>query len=370
MAFLWLIDSTVHYLLLSKSFPFVWYWLTVVFASLALQSGARGTSVAEYPFARRFANVLQQRMLPRKDDGWAEYVGDSAVSVSTTYTDHQDGKYPRDHSPRPSWEETSDTALNDSDDEHLHEEKGTSHKTAEAPLENEKEKPASWSSLPRKDQLFILAFARLAEPIVQTSINSYMFFMLRSFNPSLSDSAISAQAGFLSGGFTAAQCLTAVVWGNMADRASAGRKNVLMIGLLGTLVSAVGFGFSRSFAAALFFRCLGGALNGNVSVMRTMTSEIVREKKYQTKAFLMMPIMFNVGILCGPLLGGWLQDPVHTFPHALGPGTKLGGTDGVGWMLEYPYALPNLFNACLLFIALLLVILGLEEVFASSPDST
>lgn len=229
----------------------------------------------------------------------------------------------------------------------------------------EANKPVTWSSLPRKDQLFILAFARLAEPLFHTSINSYLFFMLRSFDASLSDSTIASQAGFISGGFTAAQCLTAVLWGRVADRSSVGRKTVLIVGLLGTLVSAVGFGFSRSFASALFFRCLGGLLNGNVSVLRTMTSEIIKEKKFQTKAFLLMPIMFNVGILLGPVLGGVLQDPVRSFPGAFGPGSTLGGEKGVAWMLRYPYALPNLINGILLLMALVLVVFGLEEVCPS-----
>ncbi|KAF7875106.1 hypothetical protein EAF04_002278 [Stromatinia cepivora] len=310
-------------------------------------------------------------MLPMVGDSKTEYAGDSTVNTPTTDTDKEDGKRISDLSPRSSSDDSSDTALNDSDNDHLElikanatptrEEEGTSNGIASVAPKNEKEKPASWLSLPRKDQLFILALARMAEPIVQSSINSYMFFMLRFFNPSLPDSTISSQAGYLSGGFTAAQCLTAMIWGRVADKASVGRKNVLIIGLLGTLTSTVGVGFCRSFAPALFFRCLGGALNGNVSIMRTMTSEIIREKKYQTKAFLLMPIMFNVGILFGPLLGGWLQDPVHTFPRAFGPGSKLGGTEGVEWMLKYPYALPNLFNALLLFISLLLIILGLEE---------
>lgn len=54
---------------------------------------------------------------------------------------------------------------------------------------------------------------------------------------------------------------------------------MLLIGLLGTLVSCIGFGFSKGFWEALFWRTLGGALNGNVGVMRTMISEIIREKK-------------------------------------------------------------------------------------------
>jgi hypothetical protein len=45
------------------------------------------------------------------------------------------------------------------------------------------------------------------------------------------------------------------------------------------MISCVGFGFATTFWHALVFRMIGGALNGNVVVMRTMISEIVREKK-------------------------------------------------------------------------------------------
>jgi hypothetical protein len=45
------------------------------------------------------------------------------------------------------------------------------------------------------------------------------------------------------------------------------------------VLSCLGFGFSRSFTQAIICRTLGGALNGNVGVMRTMISEIIMEKK-------------------------------------------------------------------------------------------
>lgn len=141
------------------------------------------------------------------------------------------------------------------------------------------EKPVTWASLPRKGQLAILTFARLSEPLTQTSLQAYLFYQLKSFNPSLPDSTISAQAGIMQGSFTAAQFLTAVWWGRLADSEWMGRKRVLLIGLLGTCISCVGFGFSRSFATAVVFRILGGILNSNVGVMRTMISEIVEEKK-------------------------------------------------------------------------------------------
>lgn len=150
--------------------------------------------------------------------------------------------------------------------------------SAEEPLPK-KLKPVGWKDLPHKCQLAILTMARLSEPLTQTSLQAYMFYQLKSFDPSLADSAIAAQAGLLQGSFTAAQFVTAILWGRVADSDWGGRKMVLLIGLLGTCLSCVGFGFSRSFLQAAIFRTLGGALNGNVGVMRTMIAEIVREKK-------------------------------------------------------------------------------------------
>jgi MFS family permease len=122
--------------------------------------------------------------------------------------------------------------------------------------------------------------ARLSEPLTQSSLRSYMFYQLRSFDRSLPDSTISWQAGALASAFTAAQFLTAILWGRAADSERIGRKKILLVGLLGTGISALGFGFSTTFWWAMFFRCVGGALNGNVGVMRTMVSEMICEKKY------------------------------------------------------------------------------------------
>lgn len=148
-----------------------------------------------------------------------------------------------------------------------------------SPLPPKKDKPVSWKDLPHKGQLAILTMARLSEPLTQTSLQSYMFYQLKSFDPSLPDSTISEQAGMLQGAFTAAQFATAIFWGWAADADWGGRKRVIVIGLLGTCISCVGFGFSRTFVQAALFRILGGALNGNVGVMRTMISEIIKEKK-------------------------------------------------------------------------------------------
>lgn len=151
-------------------------------------------------------------------------------------------------------------------------------------LKKSDEKAAvGWMDLPKKGQLAILTLARLSEPLTQTSLTAYMFYQLKSFDPSLPESAIAAQAGMLQASFPAAQFLTAVLWGQAADTEWIGRKRVLLIGLLGTCFACLGFGFSKTFVQAMVFRVVGGAVNGNIGVMRTMISEIIEEKKYDSK---------------------------------------------------------------------------------------
>ncbi|EGX96426.1 Major facilitator superfamily transporter [Cordyceps militaris CM01] len=218
--------------------------------------------------------------------------------------------------------------------------------------EQTSKKPVAWKDMPQKRQLAILTISRLSEPLVQTSLQAYMYYQLKWFDPSLPDSAIATQAGLLHASFMAAQFVTALVWGRVADSPRAGRKTVLLIGLVGTSLSCVGFGFATSFWQALLFRTLGGATNGNIGVMRTMISEIVREKKFQPRAFMLLPMTFNVGIIVGPILGGLLSDPAGSYPALLG---------GVRFFRAYPYALPNMVSAAFLVAAAAAVWLGIEE---------
>lgn len=227
--------------------------------------------------------------------------------------------------------------------------------------ESKEPKPPSWSELPNKDQLAILTFVRLAEPIAQTSMHAYMFAMIRWFDETLSDGDVAAKAGLLAASFEAAQAVTGAIWGSLADKACVGRKKILLIGISGSFASIIGFGFSKTFYWALIYRCIGGAMNGNVSVIRTMVSEIVDDKRYQTKAFLLMPVTFNIGIIVGPLLGGLLQNPVAQYPSVFGPGSPFGGKNVVSWLKQYPYALPNVVMAIFTFLTAVPAFFGLAE---------
>ncbi|KAF6822656.1 major facilitator superfamily transporter [Colletotrichum plurivorum] len=230
----------------------------------------------------------------------------------------------------------------------------------------------SWVSMPNKWQLAVIVFARLAEPLSERSLTSYLYFQLQWFNSDLDPSEIPKQAGYLTAVFAAAQCLTAMWWGHAADNPRLGRKRVLLIGLTGSAMSALGMAFSRSLAAAFFFRFCAGALNGNIGVLRTMVSEIVEDKRYQSRAFLLLPMCFNVGVIIGPLMSGFLADPVHTLPGLFGPGSLFGGADGTHWLKSFPYALPNLLCSSVLSLAALGIILGLDEThpqLRNQPDA-
>lgn len=228
--------------------------------------------------------------------------------------------------------------------------------------------PPSWSSIPHKSQIFIVWSVRFADFFQQAALQAYMFYQLKSFTPSAPDSQISFEAGVLQGVFTAAQVFTGILWGRVADSPSFGRKTVLIIGLTGQGLSCIGVAFSRSFATAAVWRCLGGAVNATVGGARTALAEST-EKKYHSRTFLILPLAWNVANIFGPLFGGLLSDPVYNYPGLFGENSTFGGADGVSWLKKFPYALPNVFCALVLFADTALVWLCLRETLAAKAYS-
>lgn len=88
-------------------------------------------------------------------------------------------------------------------------------------------------------------------------------------------------------------------------------------------------------------------------------SEIIREKKYQARAFILLPMTFNIGIIVGPILGGLLSDPAGSYPDLLGD---------VAFFKSFPYATPNIVSALFLLGAAAAVWLFLEETHDALRD--
>jgi MFS family permease len=234
-----------------------------------------------------------------------------------------------------------------------------------------------WRDLPNKGQLFILALCRLSEPLSNVCLLPYIFYLVRSVLPlsddenatSNSAARISEYSGLLVAAFPLAQCVVSLPWGRLSDKH--GRRFSIIGGLFVSVVSNIGFGLSKSFGALLFWRIIAGVANGNVSIMRTVTAEIVRERRFQTKAFLLLPLVFNSGMVLSLALGGCLAEPVANLPALFGPKglfNSSGNLDGVVWALEYPYALPALLNALFLGTSLALAVLGLKETLPGKEE--
>jgi len=228
------------------------------------------------------------------------------------------------------------------------------------PVANYPPPPPTWYNMPNKGQLAILSASRFVDFFQMAALQTYMVHQLKSFDPDLPDSTISHQAGVLQGSFTAAQIITSILWGRAADQPSVGRKLVLNIGLIGTGIGCIGVGFSKTYGQAVFWRLLSGAINGTVGSARTMVAEAT-PKPWHPRAFLLLPAAFNVANVLGPILSGLLVNPTENFPHLFGPESTFGGSDGVGWMKTYPFAVANLLSTVLLFLEAVLVHFGLEE---------
>jgi MFS family permease len=229
--------------------------------------------------------------------------------------------------------------------------------------------PVTWMSLPHKPQLFILALCRLSEPLSNTCLLPYLYYLIRSLQSSSTSGSISRQGGLLVALFALSQFATSMPWAWIANHW--GRKPSIVIGLSLSIISNLGFGFSRSIPAAMCWRVVAGIGNGNIGVMRTMTAEIVKEKKYQGRAFLLLPLVFNSGMVIGLALGGCLADPIINLPWLFGPEGWLNlahDPEGVAWMREYPYALPTIFNAGVLTCGLLLAVCGLRDTMPGKTE--
>lgn len=225
--------------------------------------------------------------------------------------------------------------------------------------------PVRWLDLPNKTQLLILALCRLSEPLSNVCLLPYIFYLVRSVLPDPTPDEISLCSGLLVASFPLAQFAVSLPWGYVSDRQ--GRKPSVVTGLFISVVANAAFGFGKSIGWLFFWRALAGIANGNVGIMRTVTAEIVKERRFQTKAFLLLPLVFNSGMVASLALGGILADPVVNLPGLFGPDGVLnwgGEKSGVGWMVQYPFALPALMNALVLGAVLVLAISGLRETLA------
>ncbi|KAH7162221.1 major facilitator superfamily domain-containing protein [Dactylonectria estremocensis] len=199
-----------------------------------------------------------------------------------------------------------------------------------------------------KLQVFLLCYARLAEPLAFFSIFPYIAQMVQN-NGGLAESDVGFYSGLLESLFSVMQMLVMVLWGHLGDRI--GRKPVLLYSLAGTTVAPALFGLSGSLTQMFVFRCFAGVFSGGNLIIRTMIAEH-STKETQARAYSWFAFAGNIGIFLGPLIGGVFADPAEQYPGVFG---------GVKFFEDYPYALPGFAIGAISASAFLTTALFMEE---------
>ena len=196
------------------------------------------------------------------------------------------------------------------------------------------------SPLPKK-QLVILAIIALSEQTALNSISPYLPQMASTF-PEVDPSEVGIYVGSIAPSYALAQFLTNFFWGWLSDRI--GRKPVVLIGTVLTAACFVAFGFCKTFGQAIVVQVLMGLANGNQGIISTCLGEIT-DRSNQSRAFTYLPIVYGIGGITGPFIGGLLVS------------TK----DPSSQKALYPYLRPNLVSAGVLMLDLVLTMAFLEE---------
>lgn len=185
------------------------------------------------------------------------------------------------------------------------------------------------------------------------SIFPYVYHMVESFHVTDNDRKIALYAGMITSAFTFAEFSAGMFWGRMSDRI--GRKPVLVMGLVGTAISMVVFGFAPNLPTAMIARALGGLLNGNIGVLQTTVAELVTVKEHQPRAYSIMPFVWCLGSIIGPAMGGALAQPCENYPWLFQRNTIFD---------RFPFLLPNLVCVVVLLCGIVVGFLFLEETHA------
>ena len=112
--------------------------------------------------------------------------------------------------------------------------------------------------------------------------------------------ASSLMVTLLIASFTAAQLLSAPMWGRFSDRY--GRRPALLVGLGAAAIAYVVFAFANSLWLLLLSRLVQGAGGGTVGVIQAYVADAT-EPKSRAKALGWLSAATNVGVALGPPLG-------------------------------------------------------------------
>ncbi|KAJ3213648.1 hypothetical protein HK099_007263 [Clydaea vesicula] len=132
------------------------------------------------------------------------------------------------------------------------------------------------------------------------------------------ENEIGRYSGYLLSSFMFGQLLFSFFWGKLSD--IIGRRPVLLSGLILTSFTCLAFGFSSSYKMAIIVRFITGSVNGIMGVSKTYLAEICDETN-QGKGFSILGLNRALGLIIGPIIGGYFSNPSKKYPQIFPKGS-------------------------------------------------
>ncbi|KAJ3076435.1 hypothetical protein HDU98_003299 [Podochytrium sp. JEL0797] len=119
--------------------------------------------------------------------------------------------------------------------------------------------------------------------------------------------------GFIGSLFSFLQFVSSPVIGSLSDKY--GRKNVLLMSMIGNALSMLLWIFSKSFFIFVLSRVVGGLTEGNVQMSIAMISDITTPET-RSRGLALVGIAFSLGFTVGPPIGAYFAsiDLLESFP--------------------------------------------------------
>jgi MFS family permease len=123
--------------------------------------------------------------------------------------------------------------------------------------------------------------------------------------------ATPALVGVLIGVFAFCTLLAGPVLGRWSDRY--GRKPILLLSQVGTLIGLLILGFANSLPLVFLSRIIDGITAGNLTVAQAYIADVTAPEN-RAKAFGVIGIAFGMGFLIGPAISGFLAQYGYQYP--------------------------------------------------------
>ncbi|MFC1790392.1 MFS transporter [Patescibacteria group bacterium] len=162
-----------------------------------------------------------------------------------------------------------------------------------------------------KKEILIILLIQITEVLGFSLVLPFLPYMAQDLGAS------PLTVGLILTSFSLLQFISAPIMGKLSDRF--GRKPLLVISQISTMVSFVILGFAKSLPLIFLSRIVDGALGSNFTIAQAVLADL-STKKDRSRIFGIGGMAFGFGFLVGPVLGGTLAKFSYSLPAYLAAG--------------------------------------------------